>query len=118
MDDAALAAAHRVEMKWRAGSLYTLRGGGSAQSQLLDSQDPEIVGVEAQQRVIFSGDAENLHRQVLQCKQHLSAIFEENIDVRPAESNHHIGVFEIGMSVRPFGHLKLQLEPRRADQGL
>ena len=118
MDDAALAAAHRVEMKWRAGSLYTLRGGGSAQSQLLDSQDPEIVGVEAQQRVIFTVIGENLHRQMLEREQHFGPVLQENIDVRPAESNHHIGVFEIGMSVRPFGHLKLQLEPRRADQGL
>ena len=48
MNDAALAAVHRVEVKGPARLLHLLGGGDRAQTQLLDPQHAVVVGVEAQ----------------------------------------------------------------------
>jgi len=81
MDDAALAAAHGVEEERCVGALHLLGGGKGAHAQLFHAQKPVIIGVEGNQRMIFRRHMQGFHGYVLQGKQKLSTVFEQQLDI-------------------------------------
>ncbi len=93
MNDAPLAAVHGAEVEWPPGLLHSVRRGGRAQPQLLDAQQPVIIGVEAQPGVMLGSEPQRLHGQKFQRQQHLGFVREQHVDVRPREFHQNIGIF-------------------------
>src|SRR6516225_6704367 len=71
VDDSALAAVHRVETERLPGPLYLFRRRHRAEPQLLDAQQPVVVGVERDAGMVLGGHPQHLHGQVLEREQQL-----------------------------------------------
>ena len=76
VDDAALAAVHRIEAEGLPRALDLLGHGRGAHAQFLDTQQPVVVGIERNARVILGGHAQRLHSHMLQCQQQFGAVRE------------------------------------------
>ena len=102
VDDAPLAAVHRIEVERPARLLHLFGGGHGAQAQLLNPQHPIIVGVEAQQRMMLGRHAQRFHGQKLQRQQQFRFVGQQQIHVRAGELHQQIGIFQIGMQMLAF----------------
>jgi len=93
MDHPPLAAVHGAEPERNARSLNPLRGRGRAHAQLLNTQQPVIIRIERQARMVLAWDTQGFHRDVFQSQQKLCPIAQQQIHIRTAKLHHHVRIF-------------------------
>ena len=94
MQDAALAAIHRIELKGDLRLQDLLRDGQRTHPQFFNPQQPMIVGIEAQARMLVAWDAQDFHGQMLEGEHDFRLVRYQSIDVLAGEANNQIGSFE------------------------
>jgi hypothetical protein len=95
MNDAPLAAVHRVEAERRSGALHLFRRSQRTQAQLFDAQRPVIVCVEGNARMIVGVKPQKFLRDEFKRQQKLGAVRQQQLDVVSAEFDKKIGILEI-----------------------
>ena len=99
VNDAALAAVHRVEAEWRSGPLDLISRREGAHPQFLDAQSPVIVGVERDSRMLVGMHSQHLLRDQLEAEQQFCLVGEKQFDIIAFEFDGEVGVLEIGIGI-------------------
>lgn len=97
VDDAPLAAVHRIELERDACLANFFRSRSSAHAQLFDPQKPVIIGVEANPRMLFARHAQHFHGQLLERQHGFGLVGEKPLDIAACKTNQKIRRFEILM---------------------
>jgi hypothetical protein len=118
MENSPLAAGHRAKPERLAGTTDLVGSRGRAQAKLLDAEQAIVVGVEPKPGVVFGRIAKDLHRQVFEREEKLSAILEEIVDVGARESDDNVGVLDFSVLTVVVRDFELQVEPRFFQNGL
>ena len=104
VQNAALAAVQRAEVKRRVRLADAFGGGLSAHPQFFDTQRAPVVGIEANLRMILRRHAERFVRQLFQREQYFPFVRQKQIDIGTRKFHHDIGIFKIGMRRFTFGN--------------
>jgi hypothetical protein len=99
MNDAALPAAHGIEVERPLRLLHPLGRSRGAEPQFLDAHHAVVVGVETKPGVILRRHAQRFHGQKFERQQHFGLVSEQKLHFRTGEFHHHIRIFEIRMGV-------------------
>ena len=110
MNNAPLAAVHRVEVKWPARLLYFFGRGDRAQAQFFNPQHPVIVGIEAQSRMMLGRHAERFHGEKLHRQHQFSFIRQQQIHVRARELHQQVRIFQIRMQMLALENFVFDIE--------
>ncbi len=110
VDDAALAAVHRVEAEGFGSALDLLSGNARAHPKLGDAQHAEIIGVERQPGMVVIRNAQRLHGEVLERQEKLGLVRQQKLHIGPFELHHHLGIFDLGVGRIAFFDLILDVE--------
>ena len=118
MNDAPLAAAHGTEVERPLRLLHPFGRGERADPKLFDAQEPVIIGVEAQPRMMVGRQPQRLHGQELERQPHLGLVGQYQIDVRAGKFHDQIGIFQVRMGVRAVQDLVLHVQIHVVEDGV
>jgi len=70
------------------------------------------VGIEANQGVILGWYVQRFSSDVFKCEQNFGAVGEQQIHIRPRETNHYFGIFEAWVEVLTLSYREGEVEAR------
>lgn len=99
MNDAALAAVHRIEAERLARRLYFIGRDLRGHAKLFDAQRPIIVGIECNARMIVGVHAQSFLGDVFESQKKLGAIAQDEVDIVAMKLDDQIRGFEVRVAL-------------------
>lgn len=110
VNDAPFAAVHRIELERNASFANFFGGRSRAHAQLFDTQQPVIIGVEANAGMLVARHPQHFHRDLLERQHRLGFVGEKPFHIAAGKSNQKIRRLEILMRSLAGYDLELHIE--------
>jgi hypothetical protein len=112
VDDAALAAVHRIKAEGLTRRFHFIGRDLRGHAELFDAQRAIVVGIEGDARMIVGVHAQGFLRDVFESEEKLGAIAENQVDVVAVELDDEVGSFEVGVGLVARFQFESEVESR------
>lgn len=110
VDDPPLSAGHRGKEKGLLALFDLCASRLSRQAQFFNPQQPEVVRIKHDQRMILVRQPQHLHRQMLQRQQQLCLVLQQQIRFRTTKRNYYVGVLNVRVGRCPFPKFVIDID--------